>query len=111
MELSAMTEPHLGGTYEQMLAMAQWSEANGLTSFARSDHFYSGRQPRPPSTDAFAVLAGLARETESIRLTLLVTPVTFRHPAVIAKAAATIDEMSGGRFDLGVGTGWMELEH
>ena len=57
------------------------------------------------------MLAGLARDTSEIRLCVLVSPITFRHPAVIAKNAATIDQMSGGRLDLGVGTGWMELEH
>lgn len=111
MELSCMTEPQLGGTYDDLLALARWSEANGLFSFARSDHYYGGGDPRPDATDAFATLAGLARDTESIRLAILVTPLTFRHPAVIAKNAATIDQMSGGRFDLGVGTGWDNEEH
>ena len=106
-----MTEPHLGGTYDQQLAFARWAESEGLVSFARCDHYLSGGDPPPEATDAFAVLAGLARDTETIRLCVLVTPITFRHPAVIAKNAATIDQMSGGRFDLGVGTGWMELEH
>ncbi|HIE21786.1 MAG TPA: LLM class flavin-dependent oxidoreductase [Acidimicrobiia bacterium] len=106
-----MTEPHLGGTYDQQLAFARWAEAEGLASFARCDHYLSGGDPSPDATDAFAVLAGLARETETIRLCVLVTPITFRHPAVIAKNATTIDQMSGGRLDLGVGTGWMELEH
>lgn len=106
-----MTEPQLGGTYQQLLALARWSEENGLRSFARSDHYYSGRRPVPEATDAFATLAGLSRETERIRLAVLVSPVTFRHPAVIAKNAATLDQMSGGRFDLGLGTGWNEEEH
>ncbi len=106
-----MTEPQLGGTYDDILAAARWAEQNGLVSFARSDHYYSGRDPKPAATDALATLAGLARDTETIRLAVLVTPITFRHPAVIAKTAATIDQMSGGRFDLGVGTGWMEAEH
>ena len=106
-----MTEPHLGGTYSQQLEAARWAEAEGLVSFARCDHYMSGGEPTPDATDAFAVLAGLARDTERIRLCVLVTPITFRHPAVIAKNAATIDQMSGGRLDLGVGTGWMELEH
>lgn len=106
-----MNEPHLGGTYDQQLAAARWCEAEGLVSYARCDHFLSGREPTPDATDAFAVLAGLARETENIRLCVLVSPITFRHPAVIAKNAATIDQMSGGRLDLGVGTGWMDLEH
>lgn len=106
-----MTEPQLGGTYDELLAMARWSERNGLHSFARSDHYYSGRDPEPDATDAFATLAGLARETDTIRIAVLVTPVTFRHPAIIGKNAATIDQMSGGRLDLGLGTGWMEEEH
>jgi alkanesulfonate monooxygenase SsuD/methylene tetrahydromethanopterin reductase-like flavin-dependent oxidoreductase (luciferase family) len=106
-----MTEPHLGGTYDQQLEAARWVETEGLVSFARCDHFLSGGDPTPDATDAFAVLAGLARDTSDIRLCVLVSPVTFRHPAVIAKNAATIDQMSGGRLDLGVGTGWMELEH
>ncbi len=106
-----MTEPHLGGTYDQQLEAARWSESEGLVSFARCDHYLSGGDPTPAATDAFSVLAGLARETSDIRLCVLVTPITFRHPAVIAKNAATISKMSGGRLDLGVGTGWMELEH
>ncbi len=111
MKFSLMTEPHLGGTYAQQLEAARWAEAEGLVSHARCDHFLSGRSPTPDATDAFAVVAGLARETASIRLCILVTPITFRHPAVIAKNAATIDQMSAGRLDLGVGTGWMDLEH
>ena len=111
MKFSLMTEPHLGGTYDQQLAAAKWCEAEGLVSFARCDHLLSGGDPTPDATDAFAVLAGLARETSDIRLCVLVSPVTFRHPSIIAKNAATIDQMSGGRFDLGLGTGWMELEH
>src|SRR5690606_8782001 len=107
-----MTEPQLGGTYDDLARLARWSEENGLHSFARSDHYYiPGREPTPDATDAFATLAGLARDTERIRLAVLVTPITFRHPAVIAKNAATIDQMSDGRFDLGLGTGWMEEEH
>lgn len=106
-----MTEPHLGGTYAQQLEAARWAESEGLVSFARCDHYLSGSDPTPEATDAFAVLAGLARETSDIRICVLVTPITFRHPAVIVKNATTIDQMSGGRFDLGVGTGWMELEH
>jgi len=106
-----MTEPHLGGSYDQQLAAARWAEDEGLVSFARCDHYLSGGDPTPDATDAFAVLAGLARDTSDMRLCVLVTPITFRHPAVIAKNAATISQMSGGRLDLGVGTGWMDLEH
>jgi alkanesulfonate monooxygenase SsuD/methylene tetrahydromethanopterin reductase-like flavin-dependent oxidoreductase (luciferase family) len=111
LRFSLMTEPHLGGTYDQQLEAARWAEGAGLVSFARCDHYLSDRDPVPDATDAFAVLAGIARETSSIRLCVLVSPITFRHPAVIAKNATTIDQMSGGRFDLGVGTGWMEHEH
>lgn len=111
MKYSLMTEPHMGGTYDQQLEAARWAEQSGLVSFARCDHYLSNRDPVPDATDAFAVLAGLARETDDIRLCVLVSPITFRHPAVIAKNAATIDQMSEGRFDLGVGTGWMEHEH
>ena len=111
MKFSLMTEPHLGGTYDQQLGAALWAQDEGLVSFARCDHYLSGGDPTPDATDAFAVLAGLARDASEIRLCVLVSPITFRHPAVIAKNAAAIDQMSGGRLDLGVGTGWMELEH
>ncbi len=112
MEFALMTEPQVGGTYEDILSAARWAERSGLVAFARSDHYYGwSRDPKPAATDAFATLAGLARETESIELTVLVAPFTFRHPAVVAKNATTIDEMSGGRLALGVGTGWNEEEH
>ena len=111
LRLAVMTEPHLGGTYEQLLAAARLTEDAGLATFARSDHYLSGRMPTPAATDAFATMAALARDTRGLGLTILVTPVTFRHPAVIAKQAATIDELSDGRFSLGVGTGWSEPEH
>ena len=110
MRYSLMTEPQLGGTYDDILAFARHAEKLGLESFARSDHLAWQGRPQP-ATDPFATLAGLARETESIRLCVLVTPITLRHPAVIAKNAATIDQMSGGRLDLGVGTGWNRREH
>ena len=110
MQLGLMTEPQMGGTYSQLLELARWAEARGLDSFARSDHYLAGTTSAH-ATDALTALAGLARDTERIQLVVMVTPLTFRHPAVIAKTAATIDEMSGGRFALGIGTGWMETEH
>jgi len=110
MEFSLMTEPQLGGAYTDLVEAARWAQDKGMASFARSDHYYWSGDPRA-TTDAMVSLGGLARETGSIRLCVLVTPITFRHPAVIAKSAATVDEMSGGRLDLGVGTGWMDLEH
>ena len=111
MELALMTEPQIGGSYEQLLAAVQWAEAAGMRSFARSDHYGNADGRSAPTTDAFVSLGGLARETDRIRLGILVSPITFRHPAVIAKSAATLDEMSGGRVDLGIGTGWQEHEH
>jgi alkanesulfonate monooxygenase SsuD/methylene tetrahydromethanopterin reductase-like flavin-dependent oxidoreductase (luciferase family) len=111
MQYSLMTEPQMGGTYDQILRAARLAEAEGLHSFARSDHLAWSREGASDATDAFATLAGLARETDRIRLCVLVTPVTFRHPAIIAKNAATIDQMSGGRLDLGIGTGWDDFEH
>jgi alkanesulfonate monooxygenase SsuD/methylene tetrahydromethanopterin reductase-like flavin-dependent oxidoreductase (luciferase family) len=111
MQLAVMTEPQTGGSYEQLLAAARFAEESDLDAFARSDHYYWNRDPVPEATDAYATIAGLARETAGIRLCILVSPVTFRHPAVIAKTAATIDQMSQGRLDLGIGTGWMEEEH
>lgn len=111
MDFALMTEPQMGGTYDQLLAIARLGEQRGLVSFARSDHYYSSADPAADATDAFATLAGLARDTETIRLCVLVSPLTFRHPAVILKNALTIDQMSSGRFDLGIGTGWMDAEH
>lgn len=110
-EYGIMVEPQLGGTYNDQLESALWAESNGIVAFARSDHYAWMRGGPHDATDAFATLAGLARETSTIRLTVLVSPLTFRHPAVIAKNAVTIDQMSGGRLELGVGTGWMEDEH
>ncbi len=111
MQLAIMTEPQLGGCYHDLLEVARWAEKAGCVSFARSDHIYWESDPARAATETFTTLAGLARDTSTIRLCVLVTPITFRHPAMIAKSAATIDEMSGGRMDLGVGTGWNDLEH
>jgi len=111
LKYSIMTEPQLGNTYEQILRTARLAESEGLYSFARSDHLAWESDRVLAATDALTTLAGLARDTDNVRLCVLVTPITFRHPAIIAKTAATIDQMSGGRFDLGVGTGWNEFEH
>ena len=110
MEYGLMVEPQVGGSYAELRDLARWAEGQGLDAFARSDHFLNQEEPAP-STDALTTYGGLAEATDSIRLVVLVTPLTFRHPAVIAKTAATLDEMSGGRFVLGVGTGWMQSEH
>ncbi len=110
MELGLFVEPQMGGSYRRLVELAQWAESSGLDAFARSDHYLHG-ETTAHATDAMASLAGVAVETNSIRLMTLVSPITFRHPGVMAKAATTIDEISNGRFTLGVGTGWMESEH
>lgn len=111
MQYALMTEPQLGMTYDTFRALASFAEQRGLAAFSRSDHYSFDGVAGPHATDAFATLAGLARDTRDIELVVLVSPITFRHPAVIAKMAATIDEMSAGRLTLGVGTGWQRLEH
>lgn len=105
-----MVEPQVGGTYARLRDLARWAERQGLDAFARSDHFLD-QERSADATDALTTYGGLAEATTSIQLVVLVTPLTFRHPAVIAKTATTLDEMTGGRFALGVGTGWMQSEH
>lgn len=102
------------GTYTDLVAHAAWAEAQGLAAFAVPDHYLmavGAAAGEVPALDALAQLAALARDTTSIRLAVLVSPITFRHPAVLAKTALTIDDISGGRFGLGIGTGWMDREH
>jgi alkanesulfonate monooxygenase SsuD/methylene tetrahydromethanopterin reductase-like flavin-dependent oxidoreductase (luciferase family) len=107
-----MNEPQQGMSYADQLAAAKRAEANGFDAYFRADHFASfPGAPGQPSTDAWTILAGLARETERIGLGVLVSPVTFRHPGVFAKVVTTVDEMSGGRIEVGVGAGWNDLEH
>ncbi len=110
MELGLFVEPQMGGSYRRLVELARWAEDFGLDAFARSDH-YLHMDHTADATDALVSLAGVASETSTIRLVTLVSPITFRHPAIMAKAATTIDEISGGRFSLGVGTGWMQSEH
>lgn len=110
MELGLFVEPQMGGSYRRLVEIAQWAERFGLDAFARSDH-YLHMERSAHATDALVSLGGVAIETETIRLLTLVSPITFRHPGVMAKSATTLDEMSHGRFTLGVGTGWMESEH
>jgi alkanesulfonate monooxygenase SsuD/methylene tetrahydromethanopterin reductase-like flavin-dependent oxidoreductase (luciferase family) len=102
------------GDYESVLAAALWAERQGLVSVGLPDHYLTSLGDgagASPAFDAFPHLAGLARETETIELGVYVSPITFRHPAVLLKMAVTIDHMSGGRFSLGVGTGWLDREH
>lgn len=110
MEFGLFVEPQMGGSYRRLADLALWAESQGLDAFARSDH-YLFQDESHATTDALVSLSGIAVETADIRLVTLVSPITFRHPGVMAKSATTIDEISGGRFTLGVGTGWMESEH
>ncbi len=113
MRFALMTEPQQGLHYEEILALARTAEKLGFEAFFRSDHYASfPGDAGLPTTDAWATLAGIARETSRIRLGSLVSPVTFRIPGHFAKTVATVDEMSGGgRVEVGVGIGWNELEH
>jgi len=112
MRFALMIEPQQGLTYEDQLAFVRHGHDVGFESFFRSDH-YAGfpGEGEGPTTDAWAVLAGLARETEGIALGTLVSPVTFRHPGNFVKLVTTVDEMSGGRLEIGVGAGWNDDDH
>ncbi len=107
-----MIEGQEGVTWDDWLRLAGAAERLGLEGLFRSDHYFSvqGASGRG-STDAWTLLAGLAARTSTIRLGTLVSPVTFREPALLAKAAVTVDEISGGRAELGIGAGWWEEEH
>ena len=113
MQLRIMTEPQQGATYDDLLAVAQESERLGFDAFFRSDHLQriGDGDPGPGSTDAWVVLAGLARDTTRIRLGTMVSSATFRLPGPLAIAVATVDAMSGGRVELGLGSGWFDTEH
>ncbi|MBC2641374.1 MULTISPECIES: LLM class F420-dependent oxidoreductase [unclassified Rhodococcus (in: high G+C Gram-positive bacteria)] len=112
MELRIFTEPQQGATYDDLLAVAQAAERFGYGAFFRSDHYLAmNTEGLPGPTDAWITLAGLARETSTIRLGTLVTSATFRHPGPLAISVAQVDQMSGGRVDLGIGAGWYEEEH
>ena len=112
MRFALMTEPQMGLTYAEQLAVVRRAEAAGFETLFRSDHYESfPGETDQPTTDAWAVLAGLARDTTRIGLGALVSPVTFRTPGNLAKVAVTVDEMSGGRVEVGVGAGWHEAEH
>ena len=112
MELRVFTEPQQGATYDDLLAVAQEAERLGFDAFFRSDHYlHMSGDGLPGSTDAWTTLAGLARETSTIRLGTLMTSATFRHPGVLAIQVAQVDRMSGGRVELGIGAGWFTEEH
>ncbi|WP_072809113.1 LLM class F420-dependent oxidoreductase [Rhodococcus zopfii] len=112
MDLRIFTEPQQGATYADLLAVAQTAERLGYGAFFRSDHYLAmNSKGLPGPTDAWITLAGLARETSTIRLGTLVTSATFRHPGPLAITVAQVDAMSGGRVDFGIGAGWYEEEH
>ena len=113
MELRVFTEPQQGATYDDILAVALESERLGFGAFFRSDHYVNmgSGSGLPGPTDAWITLAGLARETENIRLGTLMSAATFRLPGPLAISVAQVDEMSAGRVELGIGTGWFAQEH
>ncbi len=112
MRVCLMIEGQESVSWEQWVALAQAAERHGLDGLFRSDHYLSvdGRFERS-SLDAWTTLAGLAAVTRTLRLGTLVSPATFRHPSVLAKSVVTVDHISGGRVELGIGAGWHEPEH
>jgi F420-dependent oxidoreductase-like protein len=113
MELRIFVEPQQGASYETQLAMARTAEELGFDAFFRSDHYLriGDGSGEPGPTDSWVTLAGIARETSTIRLGTLVTAATFRHPGPLAISVAQVDAMSGGRVELGIGAGWYDDEH
>ena len=112
MQLRIFTEPQQGADYGTLLAVARAAERLGFDAFFRSDHYLTiGGSGLPGPTDAWTTLAGLARETSRVRLGTLLSPVTFRLPGPLAITVAQVDQMSGGRAELGLGAGWFDAEH
>jgi F420-dependent oxidoreductase-like protein len=112
-DLRIFTEPQQGASYDTLLAIARRTESLGFGAFFRSDHYLKMGDVSglPGPTDAWITLAGLARDTSTIRLGTLVSPVTFRQPGLLAISVAQVDQMSGGRVELGLGAGWYKQEH
>lgn len=113
MELRVMIEPQQGATYEDQVRFARHAEACGFPGFFRSDHLarIGPGDPGPGPTDVWLTLAGLALETQTIRLGAMLSCATFRLPGLLAVQIAQVDAMSGGRLDVGLGAGWFEPEH
>ena len=112
MQIGIVIEGQMGLSYERQRALAQRVESLGFAAFYRTDHYESFPGPDDqPTTDAWSVLAGIARETQRIAIGTLVSPVTFRHPGNLAKIAATVQEMAGRQIHVGLGAGWQESEH
>ena len=112
MDFRVFVEPQQGASYGDQLAVARAAEAAGYSAFFRSDHYTAmSGDGLPGPTDSWVTLGAIARETTSIRLGTLVTSATFRYPGPLAITVAQVDEMSGGRVELGMGAGWFEAEH
>jgi F420-dependent oxidoreductase-like protein len=113
MDFRIFTEPQQGASYNDLLAVAQATEHLGFDAFFRSDHYLvmGDSDGMPGPTDAWTSLAGLARDTSRIKLGTLVSSVTYRHPGILAIQVAQVDQMSAGRAELGLGTGWYQREH
>jgi len=111
MRVCLMVEGQEGVTWEDWARLAELTEQHGLEGLFRSDHYTAIIRSDADALDAWATLAGLAAVTERIRLGTLVSPATFRHPSVLARMAATVDHISQGRVDVGMGAGWYEREH
>ena len=113
MDLRIFVEPQQGASYDQQLAVAQRAESLGFDAFFRSDHLLKmgDMSGLPGPTDSWVTLGAIARETSTIRLGTLVTSATFRHPGMLAVSVAQVDQMSGGRVELGIGAGWYDQEH
>jgi F420-dependent oxidoreductase-like protein len=113
MHLRIFIEPQQGADYGRQLAVARAAEELGFDAFFRSDHYLKMGDVRglPGPTDSWITLAALARETARIRLGTLMSAATFRYPGPLAIAVAQVDEMSAGRIELGLGTGWFAAEH
>jgi F420-dependent oxidoreductase-like protein len=111
MRVALMIEGQEGVSWDEWVALAEACERAGIEALFRSDHYLSGVEPGRTAHDAWTTLAGLAARTTTLRLGTLVSPVTFRHPSLLANAVATVDHISGGRVELGMGAGWMEQEH
>jgi len=113
MDLRIFTEPQQGASYDELLAVARTAESHGFSAFFRSDHYLvmGSSDGLPGPTDAWITLAGIARETSTIRLGTLVTAATFRLPGPLAICIAQVDAMSGGRVELGLGAAWFDAEH
>lgn len=112
MDLRIMTEPQQGASYDTQLTLAKAAESLGFDGYFRSDHYLTmSGDGLPGPTDAWITLGALARETSTIRLGTMVTAGTFRLPGVLAIQVAQVDQMSGGRVELGLGAGWFEAEH